>query len=232
MTIPFRPIARLLARTLRPQPDVDLSALEPHLSRWFQAGVRPGILVAANHYHAHDYQIWWTGILITAILPFEISWLTTSGWTNSGWLDRFTHWLFPLGASLLGFTAMPAMPPNPAETEQRASAVRQVLRYARQTPQPVIAITPEGRDIPGGILGELPPGVGRFIYLLSQHCPLILPTGVWKDHGRINVKFGSPYPLDVPAHLSPVERDLLVGQTIMNSIAVLLPEHLRGNYTT
>jgi hypothetical protein len=126
---------------------------------------------------------------------------------------------------------MPAMPPDPAEAEQRAVAVRLVLRYAQKTPQPVVGLAPEGGDSPDGVLGKLPPGVGRFIFLLTKYCPQILPAGIWTENDRINLKFGSPYCLNIPEGLSAVERDDLVGKTIMHHIAELLPDHLRGEYT-
>ena len=125
---------------------------------------------------------------------------------------------------------MPAMPPDPDEAEQRATSVRRVLKYARETSQPVIGLAPEGGDAPGGVLGPLPPGVGRFIHLLSQYCPLLLPAGVWTESGRINLKFGSPYRLEIPDGLSAHERDLLVGRAVMHQIAMLLPDRLGGGY--
>ena len=122
MPIPFRPIARLLTRTLHPAPRVDISAVETFLSSMGQTDHGQGVLITANHYHAPDFHAWWFVILISAFIPKHIHWVVTSGWTNSGWLTGFTHWLFPRGARLLGFTPMPAMPPDPAETVDRAVA--------------------------------------------------------------------------------------------------------------
>ncbi len=225
MPIPFRPIARLLTHTLHPAPRVNLSAVETFLQEMGQ-----GVLITVNHYHAPDFHAWWFVILINAVVPAKIHWVVTSGWTNSGWLTGFTHWLFPRGARMLGFTPMPAMPPDPAETVDRAVAVMRVLKYARHTSQPVIGMSPEGRDIPDGVLGTLPPGVGRFLYLICHYCPYVLPVGVWKENGRINLKFGSLYQLQIPAGLSAHERDRLVGDIVMRHIALCLPEQLRGEY--
>ena len=193
-------------------------------------GSEQGVLITVNHFSAADFHAWWFVILISSIIPVKIHWVVTSGWTNSGWLTGFTHWLFPKGASLLGFTPMPAMPPDPAEAELRAKAVRHALRYASQTSRPVIGMAPEGGDRQGGVLGRLYPGVGRFILLLSQHCPQILPVGVWKSDGHIHLKFGEPYRLQVSDGLSASERDSQVGNTVMQHIANLLPEQLRGEY--
>ncbi len=228
MPIPFRPIARLLARTVHPSPRVELAAADSALQPPDKNS--QGMLITVNHYSAPDFQAWWFVILVSAIISAPIHWVVTSGWTNSGWMTGITHWLFPRGAGLLGFTPMPAMPPDPAEAELRAIAVRKVLRYASQTSHPVIGMAPEGGDQPGGMLGKLPPGVGRFMYLLSRSCPMIVPVGVWKEEGRVQLKFGSPYNLDIPTGLSTLERDTLVGNIIMHHIALLLPERLRGEY--
>lgn len=192
--------------------------------------LRQGALLTVNHYTAPDFQAWWFVILISAVLPAEIHWVVTAGWTNPAWMKGITHWLFPRGARLVGFTPMPPMPPDPAEAMQRAAAVREVLHYASHAPQAVIGMAPEGSDQPGGVLGKLPPGVGRFIYLISQSCPNIIPVGVWKEQGCINLRFGSPYRLEVPADLSSHERDALVGDIVMHRIALLLPERMRGKY--
>lgn len=228
MPIPFRPIARLLTRTLHPAPKVDLSAVQTYLQKMEHEGQRQGVLITVNHYSAPDFQAWWFAILISAVVPADIHWVVTSGWTNSGWLTGLTRWVFPRGARLLGFTPMPAMPPDPADTEKRAMAVRQVLRYARLTSNPVIGMAPEGGDHPGGVLGRLPPGVGRFMHLLSQSCQNVIPVGVWTAEGRINLKFGSPYQLEIPPGLSTHECDKLVGEIVLHHIAELLPEELRG----
>ena len=134
MPIHFHPIARLLTRTLRSAPKVDIDEIQAYLQKINQEGGE-GTMITVNHYFAPDFHAWWFVILISAVVPAEIHWVVTAGWTNSGWLTGFTHWLFPRGARLLGFTPMPAMPPDPAETEQRAAAVRAVLRFA----QPILS---------------------------------------------------------------------------------------------
>ncbi len=230
MIIPFRPIARELTRMLQPAPRVDVSSADEYFSLITQGGQKQGVLITVNHFNAPDFQAWWFVIPVSAVFPEPIHWVVTSGWTHSGWLTGFTHWLFPIGARLLGFTAMPAMPPDPLEVEARAAAVMRVVRYARHAAQPIIGMAPEGRDFPGGVLGGLPSGVGRFLYLLSQWCPLILPVGVWKESGIINMKFGEPYQLNMPESLSSHERDQQVGNTVMRAIAQCLPGRLRGDY--
>lgn len=188
------------------------------------------MLLTVNHYSAPDFQSWWFVIPISALFPTEIHWTVAGAWRHAGWLTGFTRWFFPRGARLLGFTAMPPMPPDPAETEQRAIAVKEVLQYTHGVPHPVIGIAPEGGDQPGGVLSKLPSGVGRFMLLLSQSCPDIVPVGVWKESGVIHLKFGSEYRLEIEPGLTAEERDSAVGEIVMGKIAGLLPARLRGIY--
>lgn len=231
MSIPFKPIAWWLARSLRKNVEIDLAdalAADPTQP---EGGDSLGLLLTVNHYSAPDLRSWHPPILISASFPLEIHWVVTSEWTNSGWLTGLTHWLFPLGAKVFGFIAMPAMPPHPADVERRALAVRQVLVYARQSSYPVVGLAPEGRDFPGGVLGDLPDGAGRFMHLLSRYCPSIIPVGVWKDGEIIHIRYGQPYKLAMTHGLTPEQRDRLVGETVMGHIAALLPEQLHGVYT-
>jgi hypothetical protein len=231
MPLPSRPLARLLTRTLHPAPNFIMSPVQPFLGKLASGEVEGGVMITLNHYSAPDFQSWWYVIPISAVFPVDIHWIVAGAWRNSGWGTALTQWLFPRGARLLGYTSMPPMPPDPAETEQRAAAVRDVLAYCKSVPHPVIGITPEGADHPGGVLGELPPGVGRFMHMISQSCPHILPVGVWKESGRIYLNFGSPYKLDVTQGLPTHERDARVAQIIMCHVAALLPDRLRGKYS-
>jgi hypothetical protein len=230
MYITFRPIALLLAHTLQPSAVVDTSAVGAFFAQMGPKHAAKSALITVNHYSAPDFGAWWFVILISSSAPVDIHWVVTSGWTNSGWLTGLTHWLFPRGAHLLGFTSMPTMPPDPCQVQLRAAAIRSVLNYASHTPGAVIGMAPEGGDKLGGVLGELYPGVGRFLYLISQSCPNIIPVGVWKEQGCIRVSFGSPYQLEVIPGLSPQAIDQRVGGIVMRHIALLLPERLRGKY--
>jgi hypothetical protein len=230
MLIPFRPIARLLTRTLHPAPLVDLSAVESFLPKLVQMDDRQGVLITVNHYTAPNFGAWWFVIIISSIIPVNIHWVVSSGWEDSGWLTGFTHWLFPLGSRIFGFTPMPSMPPKAIEVEQRAEAVRKVLRFASYSSLPVIGLAPEGSDSPGGVIGQLPSGAGRFIHLLTQFCPHVLPVGVWSEGKQLNLKFGNPYQLAIPVGISVHVRDKLVGDSVMRAIAQCLPEHFRGEY--
>ncbi|MBC8506129.1 MAG: 1-acyl-sn-glycerol-3-phosphate acyltransferase [Anaerolineales bacterium] len=189
----------------------------------------PALLVT-NHYSHPGFPAWWIAIGITASVPLDIHWLMTAGWTHLKGLQTLTRWFFPRVAQVYGITATPPMPPKPEETESRAKAVRQALRYARQSPAPVIGLALEGRDHPGGILAPPPPGAGRFVGKLASHCKRIVPIGVYEDKESLCVNFGPSSKLKIPPGLSADQRDRTVSKLVMRAIAQQLPPALRGEY--
>jgi hypothetical protein len=188
-----------------------------------------GCLLVFNHYAAPGFRAWWIALAISALVPLDIHWVMTAAWSFENHpfarpMKALSYKLFQRVAQIYGFTAMPSMPPDPSEVERRAAAVRHALAYARCTPQPVIGLSPEGQDHPGGCLGVPPPGVGRFVALLALSCPRVHPIGVYLQDGQLRLNFGLPYHLD----LSPRPDDALISRGLMLSIANLLPPELRG----
>jgi hypothetical protein len=172
---------------------------------------------------------------VNIAVPLEIHWLMTAAWTfpNDPNLRPFTpvtYWLFKRVAKIYGFTNMPPMPPDPNQTAYRAASVRQALRYARQATNPVMAMAPEGRDIPEGGLGAPPAGVGRFINHLVKRCQVIIPIGIYEQEGRLSLSFGPAFGLDIPPGVSPDDLDDQVSRQVMEALALQLPQHLRGVY--
>jgi len=148
--------------------------------------------------------------------------MMTAAWTFLGPLEPITRWLFPRLARVYGFTTTPPMPPESRDVEARARAVRQVLQVARSQ-NAMIAIAPEGRDHPGGIIGTPPPGAGRFICLLNKYCQRIVPIAVFEDGGKLYCNFGPAFNLDISPVWCSDERDRQVSQQVMQSIARQLP---------
>jgi 1-acyl-sn-glycerol-3-phosphate acyltransferase len=189
----------------------------------------PALLVT-NHYARPGFQAWWIALAISAVLPVEVHWMMTSGWTFLGPLDRPSRALFTRVARVYGFTPTPPMPAQPQEAEPRARAVRQVLAYARVSKQAVVALAPEGRDQPGGALGLFPPGAGRFIQQLSVHCQPIIPIGVYENESGLCLSFGPAFEIELPPGLKPGERDAQASQQVGQALARQLPPELRGAY--
>ena len=129
-----------------------------------------------------------------------------------------------------GFFRMPPMPPDPRQVEQRALAVRQVIAYVRRNPAARIGLAPEGRDLPGGVLGWPPPGGGRFMLTLAQMGLALSPAGVYEEGGRLVVRVGPSFALSAPAGLRGEELDCHASRQVMQRIAALLPDSLQGEF--
>ena len=205
-------------------------------------------ILTINHYTRPGFGAWWLALAVSAVMEHEIHWMMTGAWTfpdkwYAALLQPLSQRLFSRLAEIYGFTTTPPMPPNPSEVQSRSESVRRVMKAARQSTKPVIGLSPEGRDFPGGVLGQPPNGVGRFIYQLHKPHYAILPVGVYEEDGALCVHFGKPYRLGDPhshatGEIDPItfrlitqrQIDLLLSRTVMRHIAVLLPKRLHGAF--
>jgi hypothetical protein len=196
-------------------------------------------LITFNHYHRPGFGAWWLALAIGSLVPAEMHWTMTAAWT-AAWTETgepaaklraaISRWLFPRLANIYGFTAMPPMPPRPFEVEARARAVRQVLRAARLQPPPVIAVAPEGMDMPGGVLACPLPGVGRFLLHLGRLGYPIHPLGAYEEARALCLSFGPPFALEIPPGLAAEAADRQAAHAVMQAIARQLPARLRGEF--
>ncbi len=195
----------------------------------------PG-LVTVNHYSRPGFDAWWLAFALSAHVPVEIHWILTAGWTYP---DRFrknlitplTTWAFRRVAEIYGFSTMPPMPPDPKDVASRASAVKQVLTYLRNAPNPLIGFAPEGQDFDSGRLGSPPGGAGRFMLHIAKLGLPIQPVGIYERQGGLYVHFGERYQLSAPPGLTPGALDQYVIDCVMTRIAALLPADLHGAYS-
>jgi hypothetical protein len=223
---PFRRDALALTAGLR-------AALEVSGSEHIPAA-GPCVLTP-NHYHRPGFNAAWIVLAISALVPAEVHWVMTAEWTYRGWragwaLRPLSRWLLGRIARLYGFTAMPAMPPDPGEAAARAGAVRALLARARRLPPPLLGIAPEGRDVPAGALGWPPPGAGRLFLRLAALGFAIVPVGLYERSERLCVAFGPRYALAAPGAAGARERDEAARRTLMEHIAALLPPERRGPF--
>ncbi len=189
-----------------------------------------GCLLVFNHYSRPGFATWWRGLSLAASLPKEAKFVVASSYTYPDtWLGRqktqLWKWILKRVAETYNFIGMPAMPPKPEEILERSNSVRNLIQYARSTPQPWIAFAPEGGDSSDGRLAMPYPGVGRLMEYISGHLGLtIQPVGLFEEAECLWVFFGDPYCLDPSGIQSSKDLDRVVSLRIMQSIASCLPD--------
>lgn len=193
--------------------------------------LRGPCLAVCNHYSRPGLGAWWTAIAVTAAVTAaraadadpEIRWVMTAAWTfpDSPWRQRvltpLSRLAFRRVAQVYGFVNMPPMPPDPAEVEARALAVRQTVRLACRAAETggMVGLAPEGRDVREGE-ERLPSGVGRFIALLVEAGLPLLPVGVAEGDGRLRLAFGSLFVPHLPSQRAA--RDRAVAWQVIEAI--------------
>lgn len=190
-------------------------------------------VITVNHYHRPGFGAEWLALGISALAPREIHWVMSAEWTAPGeWYEPFKAWysrlLLKHVSRVYGFTSMPPMPPRPKDVQARARSVRQVLEYARQHPDFMLGLAPEGANQAGGGLSMPAPGAGRFALLLAGLGAAFAPVGAFEEEGAFCLHFGPAYRLEVPPNLSADKKDKAAAEIIMKNIAVLLPVCLGG----
>jgi hypothetical protein len=193
-------------------------------------------VITLNHYYRPGFGAQWTALAISASLTPPVRWIMTHELTFPG------HWIAPLGMPvsrfLLGraartydFIPMPPMPPRRRDVEARAAAVREAVRFVRQTPHAILALAPEGGDQPAGCLSMPPSGTGRFCLLLAAAGMAFQPVGVYESEGALTLNFGPPYELELVLPKSADDKDRLAARAVMSHIGPLLPIELRGEFS-
>jgi len=192
-------------------------------------------VITFNHYYRAGFSAMWMALAVAATIPIEMHFVMTGELTYPG------KWYAPLGrflskivlhraARIYGFTSMPPMPPRPKDVEARAESVRKALEVARREKNLILGLAPEGGDQPAGQLTMPAAGAGRFALLLSALGMRFVPVGVFESDGALCLKFGAVYELSVPRGLSADEKDQSAARIVMEHIAALLPESLRGEF--
>lgn len=192
-------------------------------------------LLTFNHYYRLGFNAWWMALALAATLPVDVHFVMTGELTFPGkWYAPLgmvgSRWLLLRFSKIYGFTTMPPMPPREKDVAERARSVRATIAFARQYPQAVLGLAPEGGDQPGGLLNWPSSGAGRFVLLLAEQGFPVLPVGAFEENGEFCLRFGAAYWLQVPRGLSPDEKDNCTAQTVMTAIAAQLPPRLRGDF--
>ena len=198
-------------------------------------------IITPNHLCWPGFQAWWLAAGISSVTPVEIHWVMSAAWTTPNtwkawWWTPLTTWAFQAIANIYGSTTMPPMPPDPRQVAWRVKSVRTVLRFVRskldQKVQsgPVIGLVPEGQDMPGGRISMPPKGVGRFIGQMVGMGLKITPVGVFIGDRQLCINFGRPYYPEIGTNQSKDDLDERISRQIMEHIASLVPENLRGEF--
>ena len=192
-------------------------------------------VVTVNHYHRPGFGAQWLALGISAVVPHEMHWVLTAEWTAPGkWYEPikglYSRLLLKYLSRVYGYTTMPPMPPRPKDVEARARSVRAVLKYAKEHPDAILGLAPEGMDQAGGKLSVPAAGVGRFALLLAGSGSAFAPGGAYEADGEFCLRFGPAFQPKVPSGLSNEEKDRQAAKVLMEHIAVLLPEGLRGEF--
>jgi hypothetical protein len=192
-------------------------------------------VVTVNHYHRPGFSAEWLALAISASLPLEMHWIMTGEWTAPGkWYQPlkgfYSRRLLKMLSNVYGFTTMPPMPPRKGDVGERARSVRKVLSLMRANGDTILGLAPEGTDQIGGRLSLPPPGVGRFGLLLAGLGSSFVPVGAYEKKGVFCLHFGSSYRLIISSGLSTEEKGASAAKIIMERIAPLLPESLRGEF--
>ncbi|MGD2162110.1 MAG: hypothetical protein PVG02_08490 [Anaerolineales bacterium] len=221
----FRSDALGLMHGVEPSPTVVGDIPEP------PAG---GIVILTNHYHRPGFQAWWIALAISSVIQIDLHWVVTSAWVYTDHLRAMTitpvsRWLLRRIAYSYDFTAMPAMPPREEDTQRRAAAVRSLLRYVKQTAQPMLGFAPEGFDSVTGQLQKPPEGVGRLLAHFANAGLKWSPVGVYEEGGNLILNFGALTEPHIPQN-NPNRLDREVADQAMMALAACLPARLRGPY--
>jgi hypothetical protein len=194
---------------------------------------KPGMVVF-NHYSREGFSILYAVAAIASSVPSDMHWMMTGAWTFPGrpfsrQLRNLSEWVFRRIAQVYGFTLTPPLPPDPSDNQARTEAIRRVFQHIKANPSTLVALAPEGRDFPGGVLGIPPAGSGKFLLELSRRLGMVYPVGVFEEDGALHLCFGAPfdiYSIIKESSLEPGE----ASRVVMEHIASLLPGHLAGEF--
>jgi len=226
-------------RSFKEDAQLALSGEHPSLKILGEENIPPSgpCLILMNHYARAGYIPIWSAFAIAANLPMQSHWLMTYAWTSPNKLwdpfkRRLTRILFTAICRVYGFIPMPPMPPDPREITDRTLAVRNLMTLVRQKLPITIGLAPEGRDFPGAALGWPPSGTGRLLEQLFKSIDRVIPVGVYEEDDQQVIHFGKPIVLMVKEYSSNEDKDNNISAQVMGAIAGLLPERLRGEFSS
>ena len=174
-----------------------------------------GFLIVVNHYARPGYSTAWIALSLGAVIPSEIAFVMSEAWSFEG--NPLGFILRPIMKAILasitrvyGFLSMPSIAAGFSDATTRAAAVRRVMHFARNHPNAVIGLAPEGQDSPPDGVGLAPVGGGKFMLALNRMGFALLPVVVIENEGQLIVKIGQTFGLSTELDEPSARVDLAV----------------------
>jgi len=190
------------------------------------------VLFLVNHYSAPGFNALWLAMSISAACSKNITWVMTDAWTFPKRRFRklargVSHLILARIAKVYGFFSFQPISPDPINVMEQALSIRRVLHFARDYPESMLSIAPEGRDNSDEKIGIPPPGVGLLINAFIKLNYHLVPIGFIATRGTCHLNFGKPIHLSVKDSLEKDEFDGKISLQVMKSIGKLLPKKFR-----
>ncbi len=193
---------------------------------------RPFVILPNHYERTSGAWVGWGAIVITNAIArarpgdFPIRWVMTSTWQDC-YLGpkrihpKYLHWILRRMSNLFGIILMPA---DDVDAFGRGAALRDMFRALVDPVGQVVAFHPEA----GGFETMITPpkGMGRVLAALDHQHIQMIPTGVYEESGRFQVRFGKAIDHGSLQGLSDTEAT----NKVMLHIAALVPERTRGDF--
>ncbi|MPZ15890.1 MAG: hypothetical protein GEU73_15950 [Chloroflexi bacterium] len=191
-------------------------------------------IVVGNHYERPGLWAGWGAMVVNAAVweasgrQRELHWLMASELldVHLGPLTVPRSWMRVLLARFARMYGFGLVSARESGTIGGSAGLRAAARYL-STGEPV-GVLPEGTA--SAALVEARPGVGAALeWLARQETPLV-PVGVAERHGVLTANFGAQFHLPGVGATDRATRDRRLRESVMVTIARLLPPELRGYY--
>jgi len=199
-------------------------------------------LLVFNHYETARVAAWWAPLLAAHVIGAqrvesarEIHFVMTREWWYPGGFGRYVkqpliQWILARLARVYDFVTVPPILDAVSTRGEGVISVRRAVALTRGESPALLAIAPEGRSGVNGTLCEPPRGAGIFLLWLTREQIPLLPLGIYQDGGTLTLHFGAPFILHDARARDRLERDRASVTCVMQTIATLLPDALRGRY--